>query len=148
MVLRVHAARADRINLTGAETSFNIAEITVMNDHVRVVLEAYVGDLEAFEDLVPDDGVSELGVERPDISSRMKHFSAQVLQIITADGETLQAELVRVEPRQRIDRKSPFAGMINPYSRQRVAEAPADKRVLKSSIRLPASPLDFYPAAG
>jgi hypothetical protein len=87
-----------------------------------VVLEAYVGDLEVFEDLVPD-WVSERGVERPDIASRMKHFSGQVLQIITADGETLQAGLVRVEPRRRIDRKSPFAGMINPYTRRRMKQA-------------------------
>ena len=31
-------AHADWINLTGAETSPNIAEIYVMDDHVRIVL--------------------------------------------------------------------------------------------------------------
>ena len=41
-------AHADWINLTGAETSPNIAEIYVMDDHVRVVLEAYVDDLDVF----------------------------------------------------------------------------------------------------
>ncbi len=61
--------RADWINLTGAETSPNIAEIYVMDDHVRVVLEVYVDNLEVFEDLVPDDWVSELDVERPDKST-------------------------------------------------------------------------------
>ena len=32
-------ASADWINLTGAETAPNIAEIYVMDDHVKVVLE-------------------------------------------------------------------------------------------------------------
>ena len=32
-------AKADWINLTGAETAPNIAEIYVMDDHVKVVLE-------------------------------------------------------------------------------------------------------------
>jgi len=149
MCLWVHAVRADWINLTGAETSPNIAEIYVMDDHVRVVLESYIGDLDAFEDLVPDDWVNEQGVERPDTASRMRHFSDQVLQIVTPDGEKLQAELVLVEPRQRVDRKSPFAGMINPYTRQRVPDAPADKRVLYAEITYPftgkPSALTFIP---
>jgi hypothetical protein len=149
MCLWVHVAQADWINLTGAETSPNIAEIYVMDDHVKVVLEAYVGDLEVFEDLVPDDWVSELDVERPDTASRMKHFSDQVLQIHTPDGKKLQAELVQVEPRQRVDRKSPFAGMVNPYTRQRVPDAPADKRVLYAEIIYPftgkPSALTFIP---
>ncbi len=143
------SAHADWINLTGAETSPNIAEIYIMDDHVRVVLEAYVGDLDVFEDLVPDDWVSELEVKRPDQVSRMRHFSDQILRVRTPDGEKLQAELVRVEPRQRIDRKSPFAGMINPYTRQRVPEAPVDKRVLYAEIIYPftgkPSALTFIP---
>jgi hypothetical protein len=49
-----HPVNADWINLTGSETAANIAEIYVMDDHVRLVLEVYVGDLEVFEDLVPD----------------------------------------------------------------------------------------------
>jgi len=48
-------ARADFINLTGAETAPNIAEIYVLDDRVRVVLEVYVGDIGEFGELVPDD---------------------------------------------------------------------------------------------
>ena len=48
-------ASADWINLTGAETAPNIAEIYVLDDRVRLVLEVYVGDLDVFADLVPDD---------------------------------------------------------------------------------------------
>ena len=72
-----------------------------MDDHVRVALEVYVDNLEVFEDLVPDDWVSELDVERPDKAARLRHFSAEVLQAVTPDGEQLPAQLELVEPRQR-----------------------------------------------
>jgi hypothetical protein len=129
--------RADWINLTGAEISPNIAEIYVMDDHVRVVLEASVDNLDVFGDLVPDDWVSDLDVDRPDKAARMQHFSQHVLQVVMPDGEQLQAKLEMVEPRQRVDRKSPFVGMTNPYTRQRIPEAPADKRVLYAEIVYP-----------
>jgi hypothetical protein len=48
-------AHADWINLTGAETAPNIAEIYVLDDRVRVKLEVYIGDLDKFDDLVPDE---------------------------------------------------------------------------------------------
>ena len=53
------AGHADWINLTGAETSPNIAEIYVLDDRVKLVLEIYVGDLEKFEELVPDDWLND-----------------------------------------------------------------------------------------
>ena len=46
-------ASADWINLSGSEAAPNIAEIHVMDDHIRLVLEVYVGDLKLFEDLLP-----------------------------------------------------------------------------------------------
>ena len=46
---------ADWMNLTGAETSQNIAEIYILDDHVKVKLEVYVDDLDKFEELLPDD---------------------------------------------------------------------------------------------
>ncbi len=49
----------------------------------------------------------------------------------------LPAELKLAEPRLRKDRFSPFAGMINPSTRQRVPEPPADKRVLYAEIEYP-----------
>ena len=45
--------RSDWVNLTGAETSPNIAEIYVLDDHVKLVLEIYVGNLDAFDELIP-----------------------------------------------------------------------------------------------
>ena len=130
-------ASADWINLSGAETSQNIAEIYVLDDHVKLVLEVYVGDLETFEELVPDDWLKESGADRPSLEQRMQTFASERFQFVTETGRQLPAHLQLVEPRMRIDRKSPFAGMINPLTRQRVPEAPADKRVLYAEIHYP-----------
>jgi hypothetical protein len=130
-------AQSDWINLTGAETSPNIAEIYVMDDHVKVKLEVYVGDLQAFGQLIPDDWIEDEEIKRPTVDERIDYFANNTLKFITDDGGPLPAELVLVEPRMRVDRRSPFAGMINPYTRQRVPEAPADKRVLYAEIVYP-----------
>jgi len=125
---------ADWINLTGAETSPNIAEIYVLDDHVKVVLEVYIGDLETFEPLIPDDWLTDVSITRFSAEERLRQFAEHTFQLITDTGKKLSAELLVVEPRMRTDRKSPFAGMINPYTRQRVPEAPADKRVLYAEL--------------
>jgi hypothetical protein len=130
-------AKADWINLTGAETAPNIAEIYVMDDHVKVVLEVYIGDLKAFEELIPNDWLKDADSRRPPVAERLKHFSENTLQIVTESGQKLTAGLEKAEPRMRTDRKSPFAGMINPFTRQRVPEAPKDGRVLYAELIYP-----------
>ncbi len=137
LLLGAVVGRADWINLTGAETSPNIAEIYVLDDHVKLVLEIYIGDLETFEDLVPDDWLKDVDPNRPNVTERLREFSASTFQFVTERGEQLQAHLQLVEPRMRKDRQSPFAGMINPFTRQRVPEAPQDKRVLYVELVYP-----------
>jgi|GEM_PF-205729 hypothetical protein len=136
-LLSVVRAQADWINLTGAETAPNIAEITVFDDRVEVALEVYVGDLEVFEDLIPDDWLKDLKVDRPPLADRLERFSEQGLRFVTDKDETLQAEMRLAEPRARKDRYSPFAGMVNPYTRLKAPEAPADKRVLYAELVYP-----------
>ena len=60
-------ALSDRINLSGAETAPNIAEVYVLHDRVKLALEVYVGDLELFEELVPDAWLSERAEPRPGV---------------------------------------------------------------------------------
>ncbi len=135
--LTTSAARADWINLTGAETSPNIAEIYILDDHVKLALEVYVGDLTTFHHLVPDDWLKDANVKRPTLTERMQQFSSEMFQFVTDQGEKLQAELKFVEPRMRKDRQSPYAGMINPITRRRVPGAPADKRVVYAELIYP-----------
>jgi hypothetical protein len=131
------SVRADWINLTGAETSPNIAEIYVQDDKVKLVLEIYVNNLDVVELLLPDDWLKEKTAERPSLEERLRDFSENKFQFVTESGEKLRAEIVLLEPRQRIDRLSVFAGMINPFTRQRVPEPPADKRVLYVELSYP-----------
>jgi len=130
--------KADWMNLTGAETARNIAEIYVLDDHIKVKLEVYVDDLEKFEELIPDEWFNKAAIsERPSLEQRMQIFATKRLQFITEKGVSLPAKLKLVEPRTRVNRLSPFAGMINPMTRQRVKGAPADKRVLYAEIDYP-----------
>ncbi len=137
LVLMAPVSRADWINFSGAESARNIAEIYILDDHVKLVLEVYIGDLDKFEELVPDEWLKETSDKRPSLEKRMQTFANDRLQIITGDGVNLPAKLVLVEARERVGRFSPFAGMINPISRQPVREAPADKRVLYAEIIYP-----------
>ncbi len=130
------SVRADWINLTGSETAPNIAEIYVLDDRVHVKLEVYIGDLQKFDDLVPDDWLRDAS-GRDDFETRLQRFSRKGLQFVTDEGEQLVAEAVTIEPRLRVDRQSPFAGMINPITRARVPDAPADKRVLYVELDYP-----------
>ncbi len=135
--LSTSPARADWINLTGAETSPNIAEIYILDDHVKLALEVYIGDLTTFHHLVPDDWLKDTELKRPTLAERMRQFSSDMFQFVTDKGEKLQAELKFVEPRMRKDRQSPYAGMINPITRRRVPGAPADKRVVYAELIYP-----------
>ena len=94
------AARADWVNLSGAEVSPNIAEIYVLDDRVRVVLEVFIGDLAIFEALVPDEWLdADLVSKRPPAQERIEHFSQHVFQVQGPDGESLPALVELVEPR-------------------------------------------------
>lgn len=103
-------AKADWINLSGAENARNIAEITVLDDRVEIALEIFLEDLDQFE---PDENSAE-------------NITFQVL----ADNVALKPEIIVREQRMRKDRLSPFAGMIDPRTRRKVPGPPEDKRVI------------------
>ena len=135
----VPSAHADWMPLTGAETAPDIAEISVLDDRVRVVLEVYVGDIGTFDALVPDKWLEENGAARPSQFERLRRFAAETFRIVTDDGTTLPTELGLVEPRLRKDRYAPFAGMFDPATRQQVRGPPEDKRVLYAELEYPFS---------
>jgi hypothetical protein len=129
------AARADWINLTGAENSPTIAELYVYDDHVKVVLEVYIGDIPSFIYLLPDDMFSDADVEPPPLQERMRRFSLEDFVIATDSGEKLMAELELSEPRLRIDRRGPFSFMRNPYTGRLATQPPEDPRVIYAELR-------------
>ena len=129
-------AHADWINLSGAMSANNVAEFHVDDDQVRVVFEIYVNDLPTFFDLVPDN-MLKAGVLRPDEAKRMARFANETLAIVADEQTVLPAQLVVAEPRMRSERPNPYAGMINPMTRQPVPGPPEDKRVLYVELRYP-----------
>ena len=130
-------ASADWINFSGAQSAANIAEIYVENDHIRLVLEIYIGDLEKFIDLIPDNLLNQTEVKPPPLKERLKRFSTNGFQFLHDGKKRLQAELKIAEPRLRTERLNPFAGKINPYTRQRIPGPPEDKRVLYVELVYP-----------
>ena len=137
VLLFTSSVRPDWINLSGAQSAPNIAEIYIQDDHVKLVLEIYVNDLDKFIDLLPDNFLKQSGIEPPPIAERMKRFSDETFQFIVDNHTKLQAELTLVEPRRRKDRPNPFAGKINPYTRQPIPGPPKDKRVLYAELVYP-----------
>ena len=79
------SALADWINLTGAQSAQNIAEIYVEDDHIRLVLEIYVADLDKFVDLLPEDFLKASGIAPPPIKERMRRFSEETFQFLFED---------------------------------------------------------------
>jgi len=128
---------ADWINLSGAQSAPNIAEVNINDDHMRLVLEVYVKDLDTFSDLLPEDWLRKVIKSPPGIKTRVARFSKEVFRIIPDDEQAIVAKLKRTEPRERITRANPFAGMVNPITRRPVPGPPADKRVLYIELIYP-----------
>lgn len=104
---------ADWINLTGAETAPNIAEIIVADGAVAVAFELYPDDREYF---LLENG---FGLE------------------LRADGILLVPEITLQERRERKDRYSPFAGMVDPRTRRLIPGPPEDPEVIYLELRYP-----------
>lgn len=124
------ASWADLVNLGGAEVAPNIAEIEVQDDGVHVRLEVFVGDLASFDDLIPAEWLSERGLRADADRVRIERFSRQGLSIQPDGADPLVAEVVSVERRMRVDRASPAAGTMDPYSGRLLPKPPDDPRVM------------------
>lgn len=129
--------RADWINLTGAETAPNIAEIYILDDQVKLVLEIYVANLDLIKSIIPDELLKDEQLNRKSQLQRLRFFSENTFQFVTETGEKLQAHLMLVEQRLRKDRQSLFAGKMNPFTRQPVPNVPSDKRVIYIELSYP-----------
>ena len=130
-------ADADWINLSGAQNAPNIAEIYINDDHVKVNLEIFVNDLVVFDHLIPDEFFKDTTIKRPPLTDRLRKFSKEDLQVITDEGEKLQAKLTLSERRFRKERPSPYPWKINPFTGQPIPGPPEDNRVLYAELVYP-----------
>jgi hypothetical protein len=123
------------MNLTGAESSPTIAEIYILDDHIKVVLEIYIGDLMVFQNLLSDEILQEFLPDQAPFSERFRRFYREDFQFVTESGLKLRPEISLIEPRIRIDRTTPYYYMLNPMFRP--TPPPEDKRVLYVELIYP-----------
>ena len=105
-LLSAVSAKADWINLTGAENARNIAEIYIEKDHVKIQLEVFIEDLIIFDELIPESFFPEPIPGRPGLEERRKIIAAKVFQVIADSGEKLPVTVDLVEPRMCIHEDS------------------------------------------
>ncbi len=147
------AARADWVNLTGAEVAPNIAEIRIDNAGVRVDLEIYYADRHRFATLLAARRAPDMAKPESPGGVALPRFAREGLMIRSGDDRVLVPRLMSLQPRARIDRRSAFAGMIDPKTGRRLPAPPADKRVYFAQLfypfqtQKPAS-LSFTPPRG
>lgn len=127
-------ANADWINLTSAEKLPNVAEITVREDRVHVVLQLSEDSLETMEELLTDEMRRERGNAAETVEQRMERFARDKFQIIADAADPLTATFRFSEFRARKDRSSPVNGVVHPLTRQRAFDPPNDSRVLHAEL--------------
>jgi hypothetical protein len=127
-------ANADWITLSGAQNAPNIAEIHINDHYVKIGLEIFVNDLVTFDRLIPDEFFTGTRIKRLSLKERLRQFSNEDLQVITDNGQKLQATLKLIEPRFRTERPMPVRWKINPYTGQTIPGPPEDKRVLYAEL--------------
>ena len=93
-------AHADWINLTGAESAPNIAEITIHEDRVHIALEVFVDDVGVFDPNSEGNGIEGTILAWAAPGEQLNGFP---LRVVAESGTELTARLLLVEPRQRKD---------------------------------------------
>lgn len=126
--------RADFVPFNGSEVAPNIAIIRVSDRGVTVELEVFVGDMPVFADLLPIEWLPEDAQVAANGVDRLRRFANRGLSVRTAEGTRLPVQVTLIEPRQRIDRASPFAGQRDPLSGQVVPAPPEDPRVIYAEL--------------
>ena len=107
LALNVQRACGDWLNATGAETAPNFAEISVLDDRVRIALEIDFADLPAFAVEGEIDGPFRPQPDVPPDAAMLSQFSDRAMKVL-ADGATLLEPTIRnLEIRDR--KKRPTA---------------------------------------
>ncbi len=95
---------SDALVITRAMLASSIAEVFIREDSVVVELEIGASDLEAFENLLPDQLYERMGNDPEPWADRLVRFVEQDFVIRDQTGQTLFGFLREIEPRSRITR--------------------------------------------
>ena len=126
--------KADVLPVNAAAFAPNVMELQISDTSIDLRMEIFVGDLGVFEELVPSSWMKSNAKGRAGLEQRINTFAREKL-VIKSDGETLMPELLLVEPRRRIDRRSDGDRLRNAASNIVVAEPPSDDRVMYVELK-------------
>lgn len=128
--------KADVLPINAAAFAPNVFEMEVGDDALNLRMEVFIGDLDVFEELVPSSWMKSGAEDRPALRQRLERFARETL-VIKADGGVLVPELLLIEPRRRVDRRSEADRRRNVAANIVIAEAPADDRVMYVELTYP-----------
>ncbi|MEP5088281.1 MAG: hypothetical protein ABJR23_02530, partial [Paracoccaceae bacterium] len=109
------AAKADISPYTGAEVARNIAVLHIEDEGVRVELEIYPVDAQAFSAVIPEDmrlGLKEIVNSGPQVDLK----GPGGISLARSDGSLLSPRFINADRRSRVNRASPFAGITDPIT--------------------------------
>jgi len=102
--LPTRTADADAIVVTKAMTATTVVEIFVEESVVRVEMEIGVSDLLAFQNLLPDEIRTRMGLEPVPLGERLVAFVEKDLVIRADGGPPLPGRVTHMEARRRVKR--------------------------------------------
>ncbi|CUK14582.1 hypothetical protein RUE5091_03770 [Ruegeria denitrificans] len=123
------SAIGDVIPYSGAEVARNIAVFRVENDGVRLELEVYPEDFEAFASFLPNEVLQDLHAT---VATHQAAFGSESESILVSrtDRSPLSFKFVTAENRERIDRASPLTGRTDPITGRIIPAPPEDPQVI------------------
>ncbi len=102
--LPVGTAHGDAIIVTKAMTATTVVEIFIEESEIRVEMEIGVPDLMAFQNLLPDEMRSRMGLEPSPLGDRLVRFFTEDFVIRADGGRALPGRVTEIKPRRRVPR--------------------------------------------
>jgi len=90
--------------MTRAMTAPAIMEVFIEPKQIRIELEIGAGELEAFQNLLPDKLLARIGLEAPPLRNRFPRFLLEDLTVRLDGGKPLPALVEKMEARKRLRR--------------------------------------------
>ena len=119
------AARADLINLTGAEKAPTVAEIHVLDDRIRLIIEIGPQSTRAFANLHPQPAATR--------AARFRRFFLEDFRLMPDGGAPIDGIVRVIEIRPRINRATLFGNSLA-IRGGRLVKLEASKRVVYVEI--------------
>ena len=102
--LPARTVSADAIVVTKAMTASTVVEVFIEKTDIRVEMEIGVPDILAFQNLLPDEMRSQMGLEAAPLAERLARFFNEDFVIRADSGPPLPGRVTDIEPRRRVPR--------------------------------------------